>query len=176
MDGLASDITVRLNAFDLEAATYINRCRSDAEAAANARISAIRMEAAEQSAASDEEILAALSAIESRDATIADFEVKLSAALTATAHAEGRASALAEQVAVQGARIAELEREFKQRKTGSNSPAPKQTVIAAKPAVKNAGNTKDTDAKKSDKPTEPRNESSGNPLQVKEDAQVGGNL
>jgi chromosome segregation ATPase len=124
MQGLARDIGNRLNSFDSIAARYLDRYRADADAAATARINALRREAAEQAAASDEEISAALSVIQSRDSTIADLEAKLAGALTDTARAEGRATALSELVTTQDTRISDLERELKaarSKKAGGKS-------------------------------------------------------
>ena len=74
LDGLANDISKRLAAFDQATATYIERNRSDSDAAATARIIAVRKEAAEQAADCDDEINAALAAIECQKALVRCFE------------------------------------------------------------------------------------------------------
>ncbi|KAA0895466.1 hypothetical protein [Oryzomonas rubra] len=111
MKALARAIDDRLILFDSAAATYLDRHRAAADADASARINVIRREAAERAEAYDEEISAALSAIQDRDATIEKLEAKLSSAQVDTAHAEGRASVLADQVMAQASRLTVLEQE-----------------------------------------------------------------
>ena len=109
MRTLARDIGDRLTLFDSTAAEYLDRHRAAAETDASARINAIRREASDQAEACDEEISAALSAIQARESIIEKLETKLTTALTNTAHAEGRASVLSCQVDGLKAKIKELE-------------------------------------------------------------------
>ncbi|NTV48118.1 MAG: hypothetical protein HGB32_03615 [Geobacteraceae bacterium] len=114
----ARDFGERLTRFDRTTGAYLARHCAAADAGASARINASRREVSEQLEACDEEISAALSAIQARDSIIEKLEAKLSSALTNTAHAEGRASILSDQVEGLKAKILELELKFGASKKG----------------------------------------------------------
>lgn len=175
IEGLASDISRRLNAFDRAAATYLDHNRSEVEAAANARVSAIRKETTQQSAALDDEITAALSAIESRDATIADLETRLSAALTAAAHADGRASALADQVAAQETKIRELQQGLKVANAGSKPSEKTKQEKLSTTRSNNAGKAASSAQIRTENPAESEDSSIIKPAPLHVVPQTGGN-